>query len=693
MILAIVMMSTLQPTLQAAPQGWKSLLKEIFKPAERVESVAQNQGEETPSASTETTVDVASPLSGKQIYDELLKSTVWIKTPSGGHATGWIYDKENGLVVTNHHVVAGIEYVNVFPPKFEDGQLVTDKEEYERYTRPITGFVMDSEVRRDLAVIKINTELPGFTQSLKLAEKSASPAEQVHVIGGLPEMSDGMFVYANGHVRQVAKGKGLTSSEYYMVQMTVPVNRGNSGGAIVNNRAELVGVTSAHYPGVENVSDGTDVREVKSYLETIESIYPPKSPKEIYEVGLRHYWANRMDTAARHFTKALKDDAKLSDAYRMRGYTYRVKKDPELAMADFESAIKINPSDADAHHGRGLVHMDARRYESAQKDLTEAIRLDPTVETAHYNRGLVHYSMRKYEAALKDYSRTIEINRYNAGAFIQRGLVYSDMKRVDAALKDFETSATIRPSAVAYNNIGVVHRNKKNFRLAVDNFIKATRLDPKYFLAWENLGELYLTSKQYEDSISHLAYALELNPNSARALYLRAQSELAGGNKQHALSDVNKAIKMYPKFADYYVLRSLINHELGNEQAANDDYQVAAKLDPKSYAKHNVAKPSVPNQNNIQGSWRVQTTVRGVKFNSIIRFTGNGYAFTSNWVDVNGQHGQTKGRGTFVTNNGTLTLRDNYGQVSNHAIGFNNGQLALQFPGMNSNQSVLLWKS
>ncbi len=681
------------PNLSAAPQGWKDFFRELGNTAREISESQNESGDiHARSGSAQFNQQQQATFTTKEIYNELLASTVWIRTPKGA-GTGLVYDKNKGLILTNHHVVEGFEYVQVLPPKFQSGQLITDETEYTQYTRPLTGFVLDSETSKDLALLQVQTPLPDFMKPIRMARHSASPAERVHIVGGRTAENQGMFVYANGHVRQVSKGLSPMASSVWLIQMTVPANPGNSGGAIVNDAAELVGVVTGSYQKYEDVSVGTDIREVNAYVQAVQRLYPQDSAEESYAVGMRHYMANRLESATRHFTNALKRNPKMAAAFRMRGFSYRLKNDFELAMNDFDSAVDIDPADAVAFRGRGLVHKSAGRLDAAKNDMNKAIRLDPTMEYAHYDRGLINWSLKKYDEAVKDFGRTISINRFNPDAFISRGLVFLIQNKVEDALKDFEASATIRPSAVALNNIGVAHRRLKNSQVAMDYFLQATKMDPGYYLAWENLGEVYFFDKRYEDSISHAGYALHLNPNSSRAFYIRAQAELYGGNKHHALNDATKAIRLYPNFATYYALRSEINRALGNDKEANDDLQMVTKLDTRIASRQALAKPVLPDATNVSGRWTAKSKIRGVHFDSVIRFKDNQLSFVSNWLDVVGQKGQTSGQGTFTIKNGTLVFRDSSGQVSRHAVGFKDGKLSLEFPGMNVKQSVLLSKS
>src|SRR5207249_3390857 len=99
-----------------------------------------------------------------------------------------------------------------------------------------------------LALIKLDFLPPG-AKVVPLAKKSVSPGQRVHSIGN-PGKSEGMWVYTSGTVRQVVRMKWTVRTEEdkltleaKVVQTQSPTNPGDSGGPLLNDNAELVGVT------------------------------------------------------------------------------------------------------------------------------------------------------------------------------------------------------------------------------------------------------------------------------------------------------------------------------------------------------------------------------------------------------------------------------------------------------------------
>jgi S1-C subfamily serine protease len=107
---------------------------------------------------------------------------------------------------------------------------------------------------------------------LGLALESAKPGQCVHSIGN-PSSSDALWVYTRGEVRQVYhrtfRVDGNFTIRARVVETQSPVNEGDSGGPVVNDRGELVAVVQSTFNTnkVHLISVFIDVSEVRLLLQ------------------------------------------------------------------------------------------------------------------------------------------------------------------------------------------------------------------------------------------------------------------------------------------------------------------------------------------------------------------------------------------------------------------------------------------
>ena len=141
----------------------------------------------------------------------------------GGMGSGVIV-RQDGYILTNHHVVDGAEEVTV---ELTDGRSFKAK-------------VVGSDKPSDLAVLKIDA--PNL-KTLALGDSDQVRVGDVVLAVGNP-LGVGQTV-TMGIVSAKGRSTGTGDGSFEdFIQTDAPINRGNSGGALVNTEGELVGINS-----------------------------------------------------------------------------------------------------------------------------------------------------------------------------------------------------------------------------------------------------------------------------------------------------------------------------------------------------------------------------------------------------------------------------------------------------------------
>ena len=148
-----------------------------------------------------------------------------VQTPERvGFGSGVIISKD-GYIVTNNHVIDNADVISV---KLNDG-------------REYKGRVIGTDPSTDLALVKIEAdELPtipvGNSEALKVGEWVLAVGNPFNL---------GSTVTA-GVVSAKSRGLGANQVESF-IQTDAAINQGNSGGALVNAKGELVGINAMLY--------------------------------------------------------------------------------------------------------------------------------------------------------------------------------------------------------------------------------------------------------------------------------------------------------------------------------------------------------------------------------------------------------------------------------------------------------------
>jgi hypothetical protein len=197
-------------------------------------------------------------------------------TPDG-QGTGWVVDRGKKLLLTCQHVVGQREQVAVIFPMYEGGKLVSQRDFYVKNAQPIAGRVLRRDATRDLALIELGS-LPDGVVELNLAGAAPEAGDTVHAIG-CPGPSFAMWVYGNGMVRQVTDAvwtdDSRTKRSMRVIEHQIPLNPGDSGGPLLNDRAELVGVNQGGRGDAQLMSLSVTVDEVRAFMDSM-----PQTPEK-----------------------------------------------------------------------------------------------------------------------------------------------------------------------------------------------------------------------------------------------------------------------------------------------------------------------------------------------------------------------------------------------------------------------------
>ncbi len=159
-------------------------------------------------------------------------------TARGAAGSGWVIG-QNGLIVTNNHVIDGAQTITV---TLNDG-------------RKFTATAVKANSGHDLAVVKINAQnLPsasiGDSSALKMGQPVAAIGNSLdmglRVTGGLVSRLDVSVTYQTG----------LTING--CIETDTVINPGNSGGVLINTSGEVVGITNATLEGPSTDVEGFD---------------------------------------------------------------------------------------------------------------------------------------------------------------------------------------------------------------------------------------------------------------------------------------------------------------------------------------------------------------------------------------------------------------------------------------------------
>jgi len=179
------------------------------------------------SAANNPVVREGEPLTGTQIIKKVKPSVVGIvsSVPYGQIAGSAIIMTEDGYIITNQHLVDSATAVKVV---FEDGT---------EYDAEIIG----QDAKTDLAVVKIDAT--GLTPAEFGDSTVLEEGEPVIAIGNPTGLK--LFATAtSGIVSAVNREITVDDRVFTLIQTDAAINSGNSGGPLINQYGQVIGINS-----------------------------------------------------------------------------------------------------------------------------------------------------------------------------------------------------------------------------------------------------------------------------------------------------------------------------------------------------------------------------------------------------------------------------------------------------------------
>jgi serine protease Do len=171
------------------------------------------------------------------------------EAPRRGTGTGFIID-EQGLILTNHHVIEGAERLTV---KLADG-------------RSLRASVVGSDPDTDIALIRVDA--PGKLPAAVLGDSNhLRVGEWVVAIGNPLAYEHTVTV---GVVSFIGRKLFDSSLDNY-IQTDAAISFGNSGGPLINTRGEVIGINSAVSRQASNIGFAVPINQARAILPQLQA--------------------------------------------------------------------------------------------------------------------------------------------------------------------------------------------------------------------------------------------------------------------------------------------------------------------------------------------------------------------------------------------------------------------------------------
>jgi tetratricopeptide (TPR) repeat protein len=385
------------------------------------------------------------------------------------NGSGFIFS-EDGLVGTNYHVVDGIDslLVKTSDGTFYDAELLLIDE------------------KNDMAILRIKYHDGIKFPTIKFANSDALKVGQEVFAIGSPLGYE--YTISQGIIAGIRDNEKVSFTDPVtwamveknfekVIQITAAISPGNSGGALFNNKGEVIGITTYTYSGYGNLNFAIAINSFVYFMNSVDLAHidndadaKRKREESLYSSNLRLANNFKQEATYNWYYVKQKDTMKVLD-------TFIVKQD-SLAKNNFNKAenfyhkcLDIAPDSFSVYQelmdlyvytdnflkAEGLydtikvrfqsdsllsllssslanAYSTSKEYKKALQFYEKILSKDTSDIYTQYQIAFLNEKMGKFKRAIKEYKRIIAKDSSYIQAYIQLGSIYYDH------LQDYRTS-------------------------------------------------------------------------------------------------------------------------------------------------------------------------------------------------------------------------------------------------------------
>ncbi len=321
---------------------------------------------------------------------------------------------DKGYIITNYHILSGCERLEIMHGDNEIPYV------------DIAGYDVD----KDILIININDKtFPlikiGDNQSLKVGQ-------QIYAIGnpmGFENtISEGII---SGLRKYKEKGKNY-------IQITASISPGSSGGAVVNDKGELIGISTLTITDGQNLNFAIPIEEILD----VEISNLPKEGFRQMLIGMKWNMVREISLEAdslyenQNYAEAiLLYSNALEKLGKVRSFLDSMRASHHYANMSI-CYCKIGKLEASYESYKLALDYDCGFDFLSNSDLED-------ISIAFYNRGTMIGKLGDYVSAIEDFNKSIEINPYFAEAYFNRGFSKYNLNDISGACLDWSKAGEL----------------------------------------------------------------------------------------------------------------------------------------------------------------------------------------------------------------------------------------------------------
>lgn len=414
----------------------------------------------------------------------------------------------SGVLLTNYHVLDGAYKAEI---KTQDGSQY-----------PVETVLAKNRL---VDLIKVRVDIPqSQVMTVDLARQPPVVADNVFVVGspmGLEQtVSEGII----SAVREIPSGGKV-------LQLTAPISRGSSGGPVLNQDGEVIGVVTFQAARGQNLNFAISIDALEMLVNEASELSlaewtirnskkGPALAAMLCSKGSRLSIQGEYEEALTYFKEAAEANPNDPDAWYGLGSCYVGLDQPEDAIAAYKRPIKSDPDNAMAHFILAMYYKTIGQYEQVIPSLMEVVRIDPANLRARFELGRAYGAIERTTEQVDTFREILDRQPDHIPTLLDLGATLGKIGRLDEAMVLFVQAGDLEPeNELVHYNIGVTYNRMQRSDDAVRAYTRAIRANSRMAAAHFNLGMTYLNQGRRKLALDQYEILNGLGAESAKELF------------------------------------------------------------------------------------------------------------------------------------------------------------------------------
>jgi serine/threonine protein kinase/tetratricopeptide (TPR) repeat protein len=245
------------------------------------------------------------------------------------------------------------------------------------------------------------------------------------------------------------------------------------------------------------------------------------------------------------------------------------------ALEEYQRVQEIDPGNVSPLLRSALIYEAQNMLDKAIENCQKAIQLEPGNPMPYQQLGSFYYYHGKYQQAAEQFQKAVDRDNTLADAYANLGAAWSALGREAEAEQALLKSLTIRETAIALSNLGVIRDQQGRDAEAAGYYQRAVVLEPGNYIDWLNLGDAERRLRRVSESreafrkVKELALVrLHQNPHIGHLRAVVAYAELRLGQGAAAEEEINEALHSVTGNSQVIYLATVIYETLGQRDRA-----------------------------------------------------------------------------------------------------------------------------